>query len=363
MQSRGRLRQFGISIGRLKPGRNNAITDVDGVQVGHCTVDFGDGPLVRGKGPARTGVTLILPHSGDLWNDKPSAACFVLNGCGVVTGIDWINESGALEGPIALTNSHSVGDVGSALIRWMADRHSEIGEKEAYLPVVGECDDSFLNDINGFHVKDEHVLSAINNAAGNEVEEGAVGAGRGMSCYGYKGGIGTSSRVVSTGEQTFTVGCLVNANHGRAEQLLINGVRYGHILQQQDAVLTGEGSIVIVLATDAPLNQLQLMRLCKRAAMGLARTGSCAGDSSGDFVLGFSTGRIVKRKSADLIQTLPELHNNFITSLFDAVIEATEEAVLNVLFAAHTVTGRDGNTMVALPLTRLDLLTNGSSFS
>jgi D-aminopeptidase len=353
---RGRMREFGIKTGHLPAGTHNAITDVEGVKVGHCTVDFGSGPLCRGKGPARTGVTVILPHSGDLWNDKPSAAAFVLNGCGIVSGTDWINESGAVEGPIALTNSHSVGDTGNALIKWMADRHAEIGRDEAYLPVVGECDDSYLNDINGFHVREEHVLKALAAAGGGPVPEGAVGAGRGMSCYGYKGGIGTASRVVRVGECQFTVGCLVNANHGRAEQLLVNGRPYGRLLEQEKSVLTGEGSIVMILATDAPLNQLQLYRLCKRAPMGLARTGSCAGDSSGDFVVAFSTTRRVSRRPQSTIQSLPELHNDYITRLFDAVIEATEEAVLNVLFAAETVVGRDGNKVEALPLTGLEWL-------
>lgn len=355
---RGRLRDFGITTGVMPCGTHNAITDVPGVRVGHCTIDFGEGKMRRGHGPARTGVTVILPHAGNLWHSKPSAAAFVLNGCGVVTGTDWINESGALEGPIALTNSHSVGDVGAALTRWMADLHDEIGEEEAYLPVVGECDDSFLNDINGFHVKDNHVLAAIESASSGAVEEGAVGAGRGMSCYGYKGGIGTASRLVHVADQTYTVGVLVNANHGRAEQLLINGVRYGKLLQEEKSVLTGEGSIVIVLATDAPFNQLQMMRLCKRSAMGLARTGSCAGDSSGDFIIGFSTGRIVPRKeTGNSVLALPELHNNLITRFFDAVIEATEEAVLNVLFTAQTIKGRDGNVVEALPLSQLNRLT------
>ena len=343
------MRDFGIVTGRLNPGPLNSITDVPGVRVGHCTVDSGAGPLIKGKGPARTGVTLVIPHEGDLWHEKPSAAFYALNGCGVVAGSDWINESGALEGPIALTNSHSVGDVSSALIRWMADRHPEIGIDEAYLPVIGECDDSYLNDINGFHVKDAHVLQAIESAC-SDVVEGAVGAGRGMSCYGYKGGIGTASRVVSVQDRRYTVGCLVNTNHGRSEQLLINGVRASAQLKQAQAVLTGEGSIVMIIATDAPLNHLQIKRLCKRAPMGLALTGSCAGDSSGDFVLAFSTGRLVRRKPCSVVMSLPELHNDYISLLFEAVIEATEEAVLNSLFSNETVIGRDANVVNAFPV-------------
>ncbi|MBY0548780.1 MAG: P1 family peptidase [Candidatus Obscuribacterales bacterium] len=344
-----RVRDVGITTGRLNPGLLNSIADVPGVRVGHCTVDFGQGALVRGSGPARTGVTVVMPHEGDLWNEKPSAAFYALNGCGVVTGGDWINESGALEGPIALTNSHSVGDVGSALIRWMADFHPEIGIEEAYLPVIGECDDSYLNDINGFHVKDNHVLEAI-KGAGRDVAEGAVGAGRGMSCYGYKGGIGTASRVVSVSNRSYVVGCLVNSNHGRIDQLMINGVHAARRMQSAQSVLTGEGSIVMLVATDAPLNHLQLKRLCKRAPMGLALTGSCAGDSSGDFVLGFSTGRLVPRRAGEPETSLPELHNDYITPFFEAVIEATEEAVLNSLFCNETVTGRDGNTVHAFPV-------------
>lgn len=343
-----RFRDYGLDIGRLSPGARNSITDVPDVKVGHCTVDIGSGALVRGKGPARTGVTIIIPHSGDLWNQKLSAAFYALNGCGVVTGSDWINESGALEGPIALTNSHSVGDVSSALIRWMAQKHSEIGMEEAYLPVIGECDDSYLNDINGFHVKDEHVMHAIKNAS-EEVPEGAVGAGRGMSCYGYKGGIGTASRVVTVADKHYTVGALVNSNHGRVEQLMIRGLHASSVLADRNAVLTGEGSIVMVIATDAPLNHLQMRRLCKRAPMGLALTGSCAGESSGDFVVGFSTTRLVARRPAGAVQELPELHSDYLTLLFEAVVEATEEAVLNSIFCNETVVGRDGNTMYAFP--------------
>lgn len=344
-----RVRDFGISTGRLSPGALNSIADVPGVRVGHCTVDFGQGKLVRGSGPVRTGVTVLMPHEGDLWNEKPSAAFYSLNGCGVVTGSDWINESGALEGPIALTNSHSVGDVSSALIRWMADCHPEIGIEEAYLPVIGECDDSYLNDINGFHVKDSHVREAIKGAC-RDVAEGAVGAGRGMSCYGYKGGVGTASRVVSVQDRCYVVGSLVNSNHGRSDQLMIKGVHAGKQLQNKQSVLTGEGSIVMLIATDAPLNHLQLKRLCKRAPMGLALTGSCAGESSGDFVLGFSTGRLISRRSSEPVIALPELHNDYITALFEAAIEATEEAVLNSLFCNETVTGRDGNRVHAFPV-------------
>lgn len=352
--SRKRLRQLGVDIGYLPVGATNSICDLPGLKVGHATICQGEGKLEIGKGPVRTGVTVIVPHDGDLWSDRPSAGFFALNGCGVVSGSDWINESGALEGPIALTNSHSVGDVGRALTRIMAEKYPGIGDTEdAYLPVVAECDDSPLNDINGFHVKEEHVRSALDNASSDLPFEGAVGAGTGMTCYGFKGGIGTASRIVNLDGKDYVLGVLVNTNHGQTHQLLIDGVPVGRVLaREQKEKLNKEGSIVIVLATDAPMNQRQLERLSKRACLGLARTGSCAGNGSGDFVISFSLGRRIPRQCDAGFINLTEIHSDRIGQFFEAAVEATEEAILNSIFVADTVTGRDGNQSPGLPVQR-----------
>ena len=353
-EKRCRLRDLGIKPGVLPTGANNAITDVPGVAVGHTTLIEGDGALVRGQGPVRTGVTVIIPHAGDLWNERVSAGAFVLNGNGALTGLDWLKESGFLEGPIALTNTHSIGDVYKAMIRWMVKTHPEIGvDDDTYLPVVGECDDSALNDAQGFHVKEEHVFAALSGAAGGPVDEGAVGAGTGMSCYDFKGGIGTASRQVEIEGERYTVGVLVNANHGDRDQLKIDGVPVGQILETEMATLHREGSIVIVVATDAALSPRQMERIAKRAAMGLARTGATANNSSGDFVVAFSTTRRVPRNSPSVVLNLPELNDDFISPLFKATAEATEEAVLNCLTMAVTTVGRDGNSSPALPLARV----------
>lgn len=344
---RRRLREIGVEIGSLSPGKFNAITDVPGVKVGHTTV-FND------EGPARTGVTVILPHSGDIWRDKVTAASFVVNGNGAMLGLDWIRESGGIEGPIALTNTHQVGDVASAMVRWMIRKYPDIGvDDETYVPVVGECDDSALNDAQGFHVKQEHVFAALDGAASGLVAEGAVGAGTGMSCYDWKGGIGTSSRMLSKDDGGYTVGVLVNCNHGDRDQMRIDGVPVGAHLEEDMATVHREGSIVIVVATDAPLNARQVERLCKRAAMGLARTGSVAHTSSGDFIVGFSTGRMIPRATDDLVLSLPELSDNAIDPLYAATADATEEAIINALCMAETVVGRAGNTSTAMPLDRV----------
>lgn len=352
--TRRRSRDLGVEIGSLAPGKFNAITDVPGVKVGHTTVFHGEGDLVRGEGPARTGVTVIMPHSGDIWRDKVTAASFVVNGNGGMLGLDWIRESGGIEGPIALTNTHQVGDVASAMVRWMISKYPDIGvDDETYVPVVGECDDSALNDAQGFHVKQQHVFAALDGAASGAVAEGAVGAGTGMSCYDWKGGIGTSSRVLSEDDGGYTVGVLVNCNHGDRDQMRIDGVPVGVHLEQDMATVHREGSIVIVVATDAPLNARQVERLCKRAAMGLARTGSVANTSSGDFIVGFSTGRKIPRASEDTVLSLPELSDNAIDPLYAATADATEEAIINALCMADTVVGRDGNTSTAMPLDRV----------
>jgi D-aminopeptidase len=350
---RMRLRDLGVQPGVLPTGPNNAITDA-GVLVGHTTLIEGDGTLVPGKGPVRTGVTVIIPHRGDVWNSRASAGHFVLNGNGAVTGLDWIAECGLLEGPVALTNTHSVGDVYSGLLRWMVSKHPDIGvNDDTYLPVVGECDDSPLNDIQGMHVRAEHVAAALDGASGGRVPEGTVGAGTGMTCYDFKGGIGTSSRVVTIDGSDYTVGVLVNCNHGGREQLKMLGRPVGQILEAEEkATRHVEGSIVIVVATDAPLSSRQLDRVAKRAALGLALTGATANNSSGDFVIAFSNGRLVPRTETAKL-SLEQLNDAVITPIFHATVEATEEAVLNSLCMASTVVGRDGNISPALPLERV----------
>jgi len=349
--TRKRARDWGVKIGVHNPGAHNAITDVDGVKVGHVTLNHGDGALKPGSGPVRTGVTAIVPHGGDIWNQRCSAASFVLNGNGCVTGLDWMAESGLLEGPILLTNTLSVGRVYDALISWMLERYPEIGvSDDTYLPVVGECDDSVLNDIRGRHVSEEHVFKALEQAAGGVVAEGAVGAGTGMSCYDFKGGIGTASRKLSAEDGGYTVGALVNCNHGDRGQLLIDGVPVGRHLETEMATVHREGSICIVVATDAPLSPLLLERLSKRAALGLARTGAVANHGSGDFVVSFSTTRKLDRKDTSPVLNLPEINMNYVDVLFEATAEAVEEAVINALFMAATTIGRDGNMSHELPV-------------
>ncbi len=351
-RTRKRARQEGVIVGTLPPGPRNDITDVEGVSVGHSTIIKGEGKHIPGSGPVRTGVTVILPHQGDLWNDRPSAGFFALNGCGEFCGAQWIDESGALEGPIALTNTHSVGDVARALTQWMITRHPAIArEEDAYLPVVAECDDSTVNDLHGFHVEAEHVRSALEAAnISKAVQEGSVGAGTGMTCYGFKGGIGSASRRLDLAENSFHIGVLVNTNHGQTEQLLIDGFPVGRFLKEKHKKHNKEGSIVIVIATDAPLNQRQLERVAKRACLGLARTGAIAANGSGDFALAFSTTRRIARYSEQSIIKLPELHSDRVNLFFQATAEATEEAILNSIFMAHTVEGRDGNTIHAFPI-------------
>ena len=336
---------------RLAPGPLDAITDVKGVRVGHTTLNRGEGPLVPGQGPVRTGVTAILPHGGDLWHDKVPAAAFVLNGNGEVTGLHWVNESGLLEVPILLTSTMNVPRVADAAITWMLRKYPAIGiTEDVVLPVVGECDDSALNDARGRHVTEADTLAALDGAVEGPVREGAVGAGTGMICYQFKGGIGTASRRAETPGGTFTVGALVNANHGRRPELLIAGVPVGREIPEH-LVPPGAHSIIIVLATDAPLDHRQLGRLAKRAALGLARTGSNAHHTSGDFVIAFSTAARPKAKGA--LETISRLTDGAADPLFEAAAEATEAAVIHALLAGTTTTGRDGHVAHALPLDRL----------
>jgi D-aminopeptidase len=357
--SRLRARALGIVVGSYPPGPLNAITDVAGVTVGQTTLISGDGPLKPGLGPIRTGVTVVIPRD-DVWHKKVPAGSFVLNGTGEMTGLAWISESGFLEYPIALTNTLNVPRVANGVMSWMIARYPEIGITDDTLtPVVAECDDGRLNDIQGRHVSEADVVKAIDSASAGVVQEGTVGAGTGMVSYGFKGGIGTSSRRLPETEGGYTIGVLVNANHGRRPELVVSGVpvgrRYDTVPPVAQALSSGqsEGSIIIIIATDAPLDGRQLTRLAKRAALGLARTGSTARHGSGDFMLAFSTANVIPHypKEATFQQT--HLADTHLNPLITATVEATEEAILNALTMATTMVGRDGHRVEAISLTKL----------
>ncbi|MEB3197019.1 MAG: P1 family peptidase [Candidatus Sericytochromatia bacterium] len=355
--ARVRLRDLGIRIGRLPTGPWNAITDVKGVKVGHVSLVAGEGKLIPGRGPVRTGVTAIVPRD-DVWRNKVFASGFVLNGNGSMTALDWVKEAGCLETPILLTNTLSANRVADALVSWMMRQYPDIGVKDdVVLPCVAECDDSFLNDQRGRHVREPHVFAALDLARSGPVAEGAVGAGTGMVAYRFKAGIGTSSRVLPGHQGGWTVGVLVNANMGWREHLRIAGVPVGlRINDLLPQARPGEGSIIVIVATDAPLLPHQLERLAKRATLGLARTGSIAAHSSGDFVLAFSTAAHVPHTPTDPSMRISAVHNLHTSPLFEAVVEATEESIGNALTMATTMIGRDGHTVYALPLDRLKAL-------
>jgi len=359
---RQRARELGIVAGRYQPGPLNAITDVAGVKVGHVTLVRGEGPLTPGKGPVRTGVTVVIPRD-DVWHKKVPAAAFVLNGTGEMTGLAWVAESGFLEYPVALTNTLNVPRVANGVMNWMIKRYPAIGVTDDTLtPVVAECDDSRLNDSQGRHVSEADVERALDEALNGPVTEGSVGAGTGMVSYGFKGGIGTASRRLPREDGGYTVGVLVNANHGRREELVMGGVPVG-VLYGKDAQASrtgGEGSIIVVVATDAPLDARQLSRLAKRAVMGLARTGSTVRHGSGDFMLAFSTANTIPHDPQDRTFTMTHLADAHVNPLFTATVEATEEAVLNALTMATTVTGRDGRRVEAISLSRLRTLMDRS---
>lgn len=349
-QKRPRPRQVGVSFGFLNPGPNNAITDVKGVKVGHCTLNYGSGERCPGFGPVRTGVTAIFPHEGDLFEEKVTAAVHVINGFGKSMGLAQIEELGSLETPILLTNTLNTGLAADALIDWMIERNPKIMSLN---PMVGECNDSSLNDIQGRHVRKEHVYKALNEATEGPVVEGAVGAGMGMSCLGFKGGIGTSSRVLPEEKGGFTLGVLVLANFGRRQDLLINGVDMGRqLINWPETDHPGDGSIMIILATDAPLTSRQLKRVAKRCAFGLSRTGSVASHGSGDFVVAFSTANIKANRPETLTSEVIRVNEDgaLFTTFFDAAVEATEEAIINTLFAAETTIGCDGTVRYGLPV-------------
>lgn len=363
-----RLRDLGVTPGMLPTGQHNAITDVVGVRVGQVTLIAGEGALRPGVGPVRTGVTAIVPHAGNLFTEPVAAAVQTINGFGKVTGFEQVRELGLLEAPILLTNTMNVGLVWDAVGTYMVRGNPEIGiEASSLNRVVGETNDAFLNDMQGRHVREEHVWRAIETASDGPVVEGCVGAGTGTVCFGFKGGIGTASRVVLDG--TVTVGALVQTNFGARPNLLVLGAPIGRHFtdrllrgtlaarpDEDSRQAPGQGSVMVVLATDAPASPLLLERMALRATHGLARTGSIGAATSGDFVIAFSTTNQVTQPSAR--PRAPELSRQTrlmsedswtATALFGAVAEAVEEAVLNSLVAAETLVGRDDHVVYALP--------------
>jgi L-aminopeptidase/D-esterase-like protein len=357
-----RARDYGVPF-EGKPGLFNAITDVPGVTVGEVTIKRGDGPLVKGQGPVRTGVTAILPR-GEVF-DPVYANWYTLNGNGDMTGTHWITESGFLETPILITNTGSVGTVRDAAWQWMDQHHYYTPFYKDYwyaYPVVAETYDGIFNDINGQHVTKADVFRALDSAEGGPVVEGGVGGGTGMKCYGFKGGTGTASRVLSAADGGYTVGVLVQCNHGSRPQLTIAGVPVGQALKdtlpftiegQSFGVVTSPpreetGSIIVVLATNAPLLPGQLKRLAQRIPLGVTRTGGIGGNGSGDIFIAFSTANPHAFSNTENREVLT-LSNNKINPLLEATIEATEEAIVNALFAGQTLVGINGNTVHALP--------------
>jgi L-aminopeptidase/D-esterase-like protein len=350
-QTKSRARDLGVPFDGT-PGHLNAITDVKGVEVGHTTLISGSGKLKVGEGPVRTGVTAVIPRGKDSL-DPVFGAWFTLNGNGEMTGTTWLEDSGILDGPVMITNTHSVGVVRDAVIAWRIKKAPPDSEGYSWsLPVVAETADNDLNDMNGFHVKPEHVFHALNTAHGGAVEEGNVGGGTGMICNEFKGGIGTSSRVLPSNLGGYTVGVLVQCNYGRRSQLRIAGVPVGremmdHLVRDEDI-----GSIIIVIATDAPLIPTQLKRIARRASLGLGRDGSFSGDGSGDIFIAFSTAN-PGAAGPKGVQTLKMLPNQELNPLFLATVQATEEAVVNAMVAAETMTGINDRTVIALPHDKL----------
>lgn len=337
MKNQKRLRDYGIVIGKMKTGKRNSISDVYGVKVGHVTLKDNN---------IQTGVTAILPHEGNIFKEKLMAVSHVINGFGKTMGTIQIDELGTIETPIILTNTLGVGTAADALIEYMLEQNEDIGNTTGTVnPVVCECNDQYLNDIRGKRIKKRHIFDAIKNAA-EDFEEGAVGAGRGMTCMGLKGGIGTASRILELGEETFTIGALVMSNFGVMENLIIDGAKIGKLIKELDKnTYPGEdkGSIIIILATDIPFTERQLKRVVKRAAVGLARTGSYIGNGSGDIVIGFSTANRINHYEERITIPIKMFNENKMDIAFRAGVEAVEEAILNSMICAETVVGKEGH--------------------
>jgi L-aminopeptidase/D-esterase-like protein len=353
-----RARDLGVPFDGT-PGKFNTITDVHGVLVGHTTLISGEGKLQIGKGPVRTGVTAILPRGKDSMNDAVFAGWFSQNGNGEMTGTTWVEESGFLEGPVMITNTHSIGVVRDAVIQWRV-AHGQPDPTGYWwsLPVVAETWDGWLNDINGFHVKPEHAFHAIDTARDGYVEEGAVGGGTGMICNEFKGGIGTSSRVLNKKEGGYTVGVLVQCNYGRRSNLRVAGVPVGMEISEGAAYAGApfdeaeRGSIIVVVATDAPLLPQQLKRLARRVSLGLGRDGSISGNGSGDIFIAFSTANPHAEGSKTVVD-VKMVPNDSLDPIFAATVQATEEAIINAMIAAETMTGIENHKVIALPHDKL----------
>jgi L-aminopeptidase/D-esterase-like protein len=355
-QAKPRARDLGVPFDGT-PGPNNAITDVRGVEVGHTTLISGHGKLVVGKGPVRTGVTAIHPR-GRTSSDAVFAAWFTLNGNGEMTGTTWVDDSGFLNGPVMITNTHSVGVVRDAVIAWKVKRGEP--DVEGYwwsLPVVAETWDGYLNDINGFHVHPEDAWHALDTAHSGPVEEGNVGGGTGMICNEFKGGIGTSSRVLDAKAGGYTIGVLVQCNYGDRDQLRIAGINVGREIPEHTVWKDDVGSIIVIVATDAPLIPTQLKRVARKVSLGLGRDGSYSGDGSGDIFLAFSTANRDADKQGSVgakgLRSLTMLPNDSLDPIFLATVQATEEAVVNAMVAAETMKGVDDHEVIALPHDRL----------
>ncbi len=347
---RPRVRECGITIGKMATGEQNTITDVDGVAVGHATLIEGSGRLVPGHGPMRTGVTVILPHDMNVYEQKLRANVYVQNGAGELTGALQVMEWGILETPIALTNTLNVGLVHDAIVEHVLEQNPDIGiGAEVILPVVGECDDSFLNDIRGRHVKRPHVLEAM-RVCERKVCEGSVGAGTGMSALGFKSGVGTASRRTSLGLGGYVVGVLVVANFGTIGDLRVDGVPVGSKIEVEQGAPDNDRSIITVIATDAPASSSQLRRIAARVPLALGRVGSTSSNSSGDISIAFSTTEPIP-SSAESLSTVTEVASTkVLNELFTATVEATEEAILNSIFVSDTMKGRDDNISYGLPV-------------
>jgi len=341
MNNKKRIEDFCINIGSLPKGNLNKITDVKGVKVGHCTIDNEEN---------KTGVTVILPTEKNIFSNKLVAASFVLNGFGKTQGLVQVEELGTLEAPIALTNTLNIGIVHDAITEYMINQCNKDNiEMGSVNPIVCECNDSYLNNIHSRAVKKEHVFKAIENCNEN-FEEGDIGGGKGMSCHSLKGGIGSASRIVEFDGNNYTLGVLVQTNHGLLEDLTIDGKRVGKIIAQRISEKENieKGSIIIVIATDIPLDSRQLKRVCKRASVGIARVGSYIGHGSGDVIIGFSTANVIKEDDTKEIITMKVINENKIDKAFRAVAEACEEAVLNSMITANKVIGYNGHVREAL---------------
>ena len=341
MSYQKRLRDYGIKIGILETGTSNSITDVEGITVGHTTIS---------NGPIQTGVTAIIPHRGNIFLDKIIGATHVINGFGKTIGTIQIDELGIIESPILLTNTLSIGVCTDALLKYMIKENTAIGRTTGTInPVVCECNDMFLNDIRSFAVTEEHVLSAISNAS-TIVEEGGVGAGTGMKCFGLKGGIGTSSRIINIHNQTYTLGVLVLSNFGKLSDFQLQGRPLGQKLEKiiPHQSEKDKGSIIIIVATDLPVSDRQLKRIIKRVSIGLSKTGSYIGNGSGDIAIGFSTANKIPHYSTGRLNTISQLPEDEMDQAFVAVADATEEAIINSLITANTTVGRDNNVLYSL---------------